>query len=69
MDYVLWRNIQKRTPPHIKSLCGTWSKRSNPVGIGLGIEYVRWRNMQQWIPPHAIFMWDTEKIPNPMGIG
>ena len=48
---------------------------SNPMGIGLGkIDYV-WdqhkisRKILKWIPPHQIFMWDTKKISNPMGIG
>ena len=41
----------KKELPHIKSSCGTQSKISNPMGIGLGMDYVTWMNIQKWTPP------------------
>ena len=41
----------KMDPPHIKTLCGTQKKNSNPMGIGLGIDYVTWWEILKLIPP------------------
>ena len=39
------------SPPHQIFMWDTKYK-SNPVGIGSGIDYVTWGNIQKWIHPH-----------------
>ena len=44
-------------PLNLKSSRGTQNKKSNAMGIGLGIDHETCRNIQIWIPPpHQIFM-------------
>ena len=46
--------------------------KSNPMGIGLGIDYVTWRKILKWILKwiHIKSSCGTQnKISNPMGIG
>ena len=61
---------QKMVPPHINTSCGTETKNSNPMGMGLGTDYVTWWEILKWIPPTIKTSCGTQKkSSNPMGIG